>query len=121
MLHYDLLKDDGILVLKPEGALQASDFQRVAEELDPYIEEKGELRGLLIEAPSFPGWSDFAAFITHLRFIRDHHRRISRLAVVSDSAFLSIAPQIAGHFVSAELRHFAPAERAAAMSWLREA
>lgn len=120
MLHYDLLKEDGILVLKPDGALQASDFARVAAELDPYIEEQGKLRGLLIDAPSFPGWSDFAAFVTHLRFIRDHHRHIARLAVASDSAFLSVAPQVAGHFVSAELRHFAPTERGAAMAWLRQ-
>jgi hypothetical protein len=120
MLHYELLKEDGILVLKPDGALQASDFERVVNVLDPYIEEKGKLRGLMIEAQSFPGWSDFAAFLTHLRFIRDHHRHIAKLAVVSDNAFLAVAPQFAGHFVSAELRHFAPAERAAAMAWMRE-
>ncbi len=78
MLKHELLRDDGILVLKPGGALEASDFERVARELDPYIEERGDLRGLLIEAESFPGWSDFAAFISHLRFIRDHHQHTPR-------------------------------------------
>ena len=77
MLKHELLRDDGILVSKPGGALEASDFERVARELDPYIEERGDLRGLLIEAESFPGGCDFASFISHLRFIRDHHHHIA--------------------------------------------
>ena len=121
MLKHELLRDDGILVLKPDGALEAPDFERVARELDPYIEEQGDLRGLLIQAESFPGWDDFAAFISHLRFIRDHHHHIVRVAAVSDSAFLSIAPRIAGYFVNAEVRHFEFASRDAAIAWLRDA
>jgi len=74
MLNYNLLKDEGILILTPTGALEESDFAAVARAIDPYIEEKGDLRGLMIEAKSFPGWNDFGAFISHLRFIRDHHR-----------------------------------------------
>lgn len=120
MLKHELLRDDGILVLKPGGALEASDFERVARELDPYIEERGDLRGLLIETESFPGWSDFAAFISHLRFIRDHHHHIAKVAAVSDSAFLSIAPRIASHFVNAEVRHLEFASRDAAVAWLRD-
>lgn len=120
MLNHELLRDDGILVLKPSGVLEESDFKMVARELDPYIEERGHLRGLLIEAQSFPGWSDFAAFISHLRFIRDHHRHIARVAAVSDSAFLSIAPRVASHLVNAEVRHFELASRDAAIAWLRD-
>ena len=120
MLNHELHRDDGILVLKPDGALKASDFEAVAEELDPFIDEKGNLRGLLIEAESFPGWNDFGAFVSHLRFVRDHHRHIGKVAAVSDSAFLSIAPKIANHFVNAEVRHFDFNEREAAITWLRE-
>jgi hypothetical protein len=120
MLQHELLKEDGILVLKPNGALEASDFEAVASELDPYIDEKGKLLGLLIQAESFPGWSDFGAFIGHLRFIRDHQRRIAKVAFVSDSTVLSIIPHVAGHFVSADVRRFEFAEREAAIAWLRE-
>lgn len=120
MLKYELLKEDGILVLKPDGALEASDFDTVAGKLDPYIEEMGHLRGLLIQAESFPGWRDFGAFISHLRFVRDHHRNITKVAAVSDSAFLSIVPHVARHFVSADVRHFDFAEREIALAWLRE-
>lgn len=120
MLNYNLLKDEAILILTPTGALEESDFAAVARAIDPYIEEKGDLRGLMIEAKSFPGWNDFGAFISHLRFIRDHHRHIGKVAAVSDSAILSIGPRVASHFVNAEVQHFESADREAALAWLRE-
>jgi SpoIIAA-like len=119
MLHHELRRDEGILILRPEGPLEASDFERVALEVDPYIEEKGKLHGLMVDTESFPGWSDFGAFVSHLTFVRDHHRRIEKIAAVSDSGFLSIAPRIASHFVEAELRHFPYHEKEAALDWLR--
>lgn len=119
MLNYNLSKEEGILILTPTGALERSDFDAVARAIDPYIEERGGLRGVLIDAEAFPGWNDFGAFVSHLRFIRDHHRHILKVAAVSDSAFLTIAPLIARHFVNAEVRRFERADRAAALDWLR--
>lgn len=118
MIRHELLRDRGILILRPEGPLQAEDFVALAGVVDPYIEEHGELKGLLIDAPSFPGWENFSALLSHLRFVRDHHRRIQRIAVVSDSTLLAIGPKIADHFVSAEVRAFDAAGRAAALSWI---
>lgn len=118
MLQHELLRDRGILILRPEGALRAEDFAALAGAVDPYLEQHGELKGLMIDAPSFPGWEDFAALVSHLRFVRDHHRRIRRIAMVSDSALLTVGPKIANHFVSAEVRAFETAARAAALAWL---
>lgn len=118
MIQHELLRQRGILILKPEGALRADDFAALAGAVDPHIEQHGELNGLLIEAPSFPGWADFAALVSHLRFVRDHHRLIRRIAVVSDSTLLAVAPKIASHFVSAQVRTFDAADRAAALAWL---
>jgi hypothetical protein len=119
MVNRELLRDDGILILRPEASLEASDFQRIAQEIDPYIEANGKLRGVLIDAKAFPGWKDFAALIAHLKFIREHHRKIEKIAAVTDSSFLSIAPTIANHFVQAEVRHFAHSQEAEALAWLR--
>jgi SpoIIAA-like len=119
MLAHELLRNEGILLVRPQGPIQAGDFEAIAKVVDPYIEETGRLRGVMIEAPSFPGWDSFAAFVSHLRFVRDHHRLIAKIAAVSDSAVLSIAPRIAEHFVKAEFRHFHANEREAALAWLR--
>jgi hypothetical protein len=118
VIRHELRQEQGILIIKPEGPLRAEDFAALAGAVDPCIEQHGELKGLMIDAPSFPGWENFAALISHLRFVRDHHRRIVRIAVVSDSALLAVAPKIANHFVSADVRTFGAAERAAALAWI---
>jgi len=120
MLTHELLRDRGILLLRPQGPIQAGDFESIAKLVDPYIEQTGGLRGVLIDAPSFPGWDSFAALMSHLRFVRDHHKFITKIAVVSDSTAFSIGPQIAKHFVKAEFRNFSPNERESALAWLRE-
>ncbi len=119
MLKHELLRDDGLLVLTPEAPLEAEDFEILKDEIDPYIEQTGQLKGLLIQAESFPGWDSLAAFLSHLKFIKDHHQKIAKVAAVTDSGFLSIMPRVASHFIQAEIRHFPYQERDAAMAWLR--
>jgi len=118
MIDHELLRDEGILIIRPRDRLDAADFARVAQEIDPYIEANGKLHGLLIEAPAFPGWKDFAALLAHFRFVRDHHRKIQKIAVVSDSSFLAVAPKVASHFVQAALRHFSKSQGDEARAWL---
>ena len=119
MVHHELLRDEGILVIRPQTSLEAADFQSIANEIDPYIEANGKLHGVLIDSELFPGWKDLVAFIAHLRFVKDHHRRIDKVAAVSDSGFLAIAPRIAQHFAQAEVRHFPHAQNKEALDWLR--
>jgi hypothetical protein len=118
MLRHELLKDKGVLVLHPEGALQSSDFERIGKEVDPWIEKNGKLAGVMVEAVKFPGWDDFASMVSHLRFVRDHQRNVKRIAMVSDSALLNVGPRIARHFVSAEVKTFPAAERGQALEWI---
>ena len=119
MVESELLTTEGILILRPKGRLDAADFENLAREVDPHIEANGKLHGLVIDAEAFPGWHNFAALIAHFRFVRDHHRKIEKIAVVSDSTFLSVAPRFASHFVQADVRHFPHAQREAALAWLR--
>jgi hypothetical protein len=119
MIHHELLREPGILVVTPEGPLQQADFEALAHIVDPFIESQGELHGLLIHTESFPGWADFAALLSHLKFVKDHHRHIAKVAAVTDSGFLTIMPAIVGHFVHAQVRHFDYADKEKALAWLR--
>lgn len=118
MIQFELLHDKGILVLSPDGPLAEADFRGIAREVDPFIASHGRLVGVMICAKSFPGWDSFGALVSHLRFVRDHHRKIDRIAAVTDSELLKIMPHIARHFVSAEVRQFPTDERAQALTWL---
>jgi len=120
MISHELLRERGILIVIPEGPLEKNDFEALAREVDPYIEAQGKLNGLLISARLFPGWKDFAALVSHLRFVKNHHQKIRKVAAVTDSGFLSILPHIANHFVAAEIKHFEYGDKDRALAWLSD-
>jgi len=73
---------------------------------------------LLIDAPAFPGWQTFGDLVSHFKFVKNHERHIEKVAVVSDSGFVSIMPHVVGHFIHAEIRHFGSSEKEQALAWL---
>ncbi|HSR61968.1 MAG TPA: STAS/SEC14 domain-containing protein [Gammaproteobacteria bacterium] len=120
MLILDLDRTYGIATIQPAGPLQKSDFENIAKQLDDYIEERGDLAGLIIHTETFPGWKDFGALINHLKFINDHHKKIRKIAPATNSDIASILPKIANHFVNAEIRSFDYDEYEEAKAWIME-
>jgi hypothetical protein len=118
MIEYDLDTAHSILHVRPQSALEQDDFVKLASAVDPHIEAAGGLAGLIIEAPTFPGWESFGAMVTHFRFVRDHQKRIKKIAVVTDSALGNVAEHLTSHFVSAEIRHFPAEQIEAARQWI---
>jgi hypothetical protein len=112
------LTGSGILVVQPSGPLSEEDFSALQQKVDPWLAAGNKLKGLLIDAPDFPGWKDFASLRSHLHFVKDHHRELPRIAVVSDSRFLSAMPKLARHFVSAEFKRFEAGKTDDAIDWL---
>ena len=119
MLKYELNRAESILILKPIGPLESTDFETLVQEVDPYIRETGKLNGLMIYVKSFPGWDNFAAFLSHMKFVKNHHQKVKKIAAVTGSGFLSIMPQVANHFIQAEIRHFDYDDKDAALKWLK--
>ncbi len=120
MIAYQLDPSTAVLTIRPQSALQKSDFTELAKTVDPQIEERGDLNGLIVEAPRFPGWDSFGALVTHLRFVRDHHKHVKRIAVVTDSPLGDVAEHLAAHFISADIRHFPAGDVDDARRWVGE-
>ena len=118
MLTVKLDQEDGIAILEPNGALTKSDFESAAKAIDPAIEKSGKLNGIIIHVKSFPGWDSFAALITHLKFIKDHHQKVTHVAFVTDSPIGNIAEKLGNHFVEAEVKEFAFNELEQAHNWV---
>jgi hypothetical protein len=118
MIEHTLDTTNGILHLRPKSSLEQADFEQLAKAVDPFIAGTGDLAGLIVEAASFPGWSSFGALAAHLRFVKDHHRHIRKIALVTDSALGNIAEHLVAHFVSAEIKQFPAAELDAARQWI---
>jgi hypothetical protein len=120
MIEYTFDAANAILHVRPRGPLEKSDFEALTKEVDPFLEKSGKLAGLIVEIGSFPGWENVCAMSAHLRFVRDHHRRIHKVAVVTDSALSKVAETLAAHFVAAEIKRFPAAELGAARRWILE-
>lgn len=118
MIEHDLDTEHSILHVRPKSALTPDDFARLASVVDPHIESAGDLAGIIIETPSFPGWEGMGAMASHIRFVRDHHRHVRKVAVVTDSALGKVAEHLASHFVSAEIKRFPAGEIEAARQWI---
>ncbi|HQR07164.1 MAG TPA: STAS/SEC14 domain-containing protein [Gemmatales bacterium] len=118
MIESSLDINKSILYVRPKSALSAKDFLQLAKTVDPFIESIGALAGLIIETPSFPGWDSLAGMVAHFRFVHDHHKKIKRIALVTDSSVAGIAERFAPHFIAAEIKHFASGDVQAAEQWV---
>src|SRR4249919_3137787 len=61
MIEHTLDSAHSILYVRPKSKLEQGDFVQLAKTVDPHIEEKGDLAGLIIEVTSFPGWESLGA------------------------------------------------------------
>ncbi|GEM_PF-82544 len=118
MLKVILNEKDSTVILEPDGALSEEDFVEASRSIDPLISKVKKLNGIIIYSRSFPGWNSFSALIKHLKFINSHHKKVRKLAFVSDSIMGSLAEHIGEHFVSAEVKNFAYDELADAKEWI---
>jgi hypothetical protein len=112
-----LLSDKGVLLVDARSTLHAQDFDTLAETVDPWIESHGELNGVVIHARAFPGWETLGTLVRHIQFVRDHHRKVRRIALAVDGKVAHLAPRVGEHFVQAEIKTFGYDQVDAAVLW----
>lgn len=118
MLSVTIDEENYIAILEPDGPLTKGDFESATRIIDPYIEDNGQLNGLIIHTEYFPGWKSFAALSSHLKFVREHHKKVTHVALSTDSVVGNFAEAIASHFVNAEIKLFSYQELEQAKDWV---
>jgi hypothetical protein len=116
-MEFELRKDDGIVIVKPQHALTEQDFAQLSAAVDPYLAESGILNALVIYTPDFPGWDSLAGLLSHIQFVKQHVANIRKVAFVTDSKLISVVPKFADLFVSAEIEHFPYSDYDQAIDW----
>jgi len=116
-VSHTLIPESGVIVVEVKQALRAQDFDALGYTADSWIESHGSLQGLVIHAREFPGWENFGSLLRHIRFVRDHHREVKKIAFAADSKLATLAPKIAEHFVKAEVKSFGYDELESATAW----
>ena len=118
MIEQTLDREKSVLHVRATGPLREDDFEALAQLVDPFIAETGRLRGLILETARFPGWENLSALIRHFRFVRDHHKKVDKVAIVTDSPLGEAAEHFASYFVAAEIRHFSAGKVEEARAWI---
>jgi len=107
-----------VLTVRPDGKLETQDFLTLSEVVDPFIKKRGGLNGIIIVTKKFPGWEDFNGMIEHMKFVRNHHRNIAKVAIVTDSKIADVAESLGKHFVKASIKHFSFKDYESARRWM---
>ncbi|MFD5393245.1 STAS/SEC14 domain-containing protein [Streptomyces sp. NPDC127097] len=116
-ISHRLLPETQVLVAEVEQPLRAQDFEALALTVDSWLEVHDELAGVVVHARAFPGWENVGSLLRHVRFVRDHHRKVRRVALAADSKLAGLVPHLANHFVQAEVRRFGYDELDGAVAW----
>ena len=118
MLQITMDSINGIAVFEPDGTLSKEDFENASNLVDQYLADHEKLNGLIIHTEAFPGWESFGALVKHLQFVKEHQKQLRHVALVTDSKLGDAAEKVAGHFISAELKHFPYDQLNEAKSWI---
>ena len=116
--HLDTAR--GLLSVEIIGPLSPDTFEVLSHTVDPWLDQGHRLNGVVIHARKFPGWENFGSLVRHLQFVRNHHRQTRRVAIAADGTMASLLPELARHFVEAEVKHFGFDELEKACHWAAE-
>ena len=107
----------GTVVVEAAAPLRGVDFDALAATVDPWLPTHETVAGVVFHARTVPGWENVTGLRRHLQFVREHHRRVRRVALAVDGVLPSLAPAVAGHLVAPEVRHFAYDALDDAVAW----
>ncbi|MCH0569042.1 STAS/SEC14 domain-containing protein [Streptomyces sp. MUM 136J] len=116
-VSHHVVPEAGVLVVEVEQPLRVQDFEALGQTADAWLATHDDLPGVVIHAREFPGWENIGSLFRHVRFVRDHHREVRKVALAADSRLADLAPRLAGHFTRAEVRRFGYDELDDAVAW----
>jgi hypothetical protein len=116
MLKIENITSNIVKVTVPE-TLKADDFQKMALQADALIQKHGKIK-LLVDASQFNGWENITAFERHMRFVKSHHQKIERAALIAGHTWQHWVAGIVRIFVHPEIKVYDKNQQKEAMQWL---
>jgi len=117
MINVDVKNKMNLIVASPMGAMAEDDIKVFGNTIDNYINEHDRVPNLVFRVETLPHWNSFSALIHHIRLVKNHHRIIAKVAIVSDSSIMSFVQPIADHLTEAKIRQFSERALDDALNW----
>jgi len=111
--------DSKVVILKATGKLQYDHFKRITPRVDSLI-KKHKTISFLIDLTDFEGWEDKKTAEEHFTFVKEHHHKVDRVALISDHIWQQWLGGFANVFMHPKIKTFEPDERKQAEKWLLE-
>lgn len=109
---------DRILKLHITGTLQARDFAVAESQFNQMIAQAGKIN-VLVDALAFEGWEDMDAAKAHFHFLREHQKKVGRVAVVARHSWQHWLAMLAGVFVDPDIHTYDENEYDQAEIWVQ--
>jgi hypothetical protein len=116
MIKIEPISANAMRITVPDK-LKSDDFSLLAPQIDSLITQYGTIR-LLIDASGFNGWENIAAFEKHAGFIKDHHRKIERIAVIAPHDWQHWLIGAVRVFLHPEVKAFDKSHENEAVQWI---
>jgi len=101
------------------GTMKSEDFKEFGEKADAVIKEYGDIR-VLIDASGFNGWDNLDAAEHHFSFVKKHHEKVERLAIVAGHTWQHWLAAMVRVFVHPEVKIFDKDQVEEARKWVKE-
>ncbi|MGX9431095.1 MULTISPECIES: SpoIIAA family protein [Bradyrhizobium] len=116
MIQTELIFDRVLKITVPEK-LKAGDFRQLAPQIDSLLQQQGNI-SLFVDASNFGGWEDIAAFEKHIGFVKNHHQKVERIAVIVGHNWQYWVIGTMRLFLHPEVRTFDRGEEREALEWI---
>jgi hypothetical protein len=116
VIKTDIISGNVLRILAPEK-LKADDFRQIAPQVDSIISQCGKIR-LLIDASGFNGWENIAAFENHAGFVKSHHQKVDRIAVIVAHDWQHWLVGAVRVFLHPEVRAYDKSHEGEALKWI---
>jgi SpoIIAA-like len=107
----------GVLRLTVPERLKADDFRQIAPQVETLIKQHGRIR-LLIDATGFGGWENIAAFERHIGFVKTHHEKVERIAVIVSHDWQHWVVGTVRMFIHPQVRAYDKRDEDTALQWI---
>ncbi len=116
MIKTEIISANTLKIIVAEK-LKADDFRQIAPQIDSFISQHGKIR-LLIDASGFNGWENIAAFENHAGFVKDHQKKIERIAVIAGHEWQHWLIGTVRIFLHPEIKAFDKSHESDALKWI---
>lgn len=108
----------GVLFLDVKNSFTQEDFALISSIIDPYFQDKGELKGVIINSKKFPYWSDSQNRLQYIEFAANNHHKFKKAALSMNGIFTKIVARIAKGRAHPEVKVFKYGQVEQAQDWI---